>query len=71
MINRSILKNIDQSYSINIEFSFIRNNRKEGTSLSEERIKPWPENPYYWEYDGKPTLLLGARMRTTCSIILT
>ncbi|MCD6510495.1 MAG: hypothetical protein J7L11_08940 [Thermoprotei archaeon] len=27
--------------------------------MSEERIKPWPENPYYWEYDGKPMLLLG------------
>ncbi|HUU26591.1 MAG TPA: hypothetical protein VM123_02160 [archaeon] len=22
-------------------------------------IRPWPENPYYWEFRGKPTLLLG------------
>ena len=23
------------------------------------RIRPWPENPFYWEYRGKPVLLLG------------
>lgn len=23
-------------------------------------IKPWPENPRYWQYKGKPVLLLGA-----------
>ncbi|MEA1997548.1 MAG: hypothetical protein U9N45_07900 [Gemmatimonadota bacterium] len=22
-------------------------------------IHPWPENPYYWEFQGKPVLLLG------------
>ncbi|MDD2597823.1 MAG: hypothetical protein PHO37_01170 [Kiritimatiellae bacterium] len=22
-------------------------------------IKPWPENPWYWSYEGKPVLLLG------------
>ncbi len=22
-------------------------------------IRPWPENPYYWEYNGKPILLIG------------
>ncbi|MCP5115539.1 MAG: hypothetical protein GY953_32330, partial [bacterium] len=25
-----------------------------------ERIQPWPENPSYWQYKGKPVLLLGA-----------
>lgn len=23
------------------------------------RIQPWSENPYYWQYDGQPVLLLG------------
>ncbi|HLA39347.1 MAG TPA: hypothetical protein VJ417_05080, partial [Candidatus Glassbacteria bacterium] len=22
-------------------------------------IRPWPENPRYWEFRGKPVLLLG------------
>ena len=24
-----------------------------------ERIQPWPENPSYWQYKGKPVLLVG------------
>ena len=24
------------------------------------RIKPWKENPYYWQYKNKPVMLLGA-----------
>ena len=27
---------------------------------SSSRIRPWPRNPRYWEYEGQPTLLLGA-----------
>lgn len=23
------------------------------------RIQPWQENPYYWQYDGEPVLLIG------------
>jgi len=23
------------------------------------RIRPWPRNPYYWQYKGRPVLLLG------------
>ncbi len=23
------------------------------------RIQPWPENPFYWQYQGRPLLLLG------------
>ena len=23
-------------------------------------IRPWTENPYYWQYKGEPVLLLGA-----------
>ena len=23
------------------------------------RIRPWPENPHYWQYQGKPLLLIG------------
>ncbi len=26
---------------------------------SGERIQPWSENPWYWQYRGKPVLLLG------------
>ncbi|HPE74668.1 MAG TPA: hypothetical protein PLC80_01190 [Draconibacterium sp.] len=26
---------------------------------NEERIQPWSENPQYWQYKGKPVLLLG------------
>ena len=25
----------------------------------EGRIQPWPENPFFWEYQGEPVLLLG------------
>ncbi len=24
-----------------------------------DRIQPWPKNPYYWQFKGKPVLLLG------------
>jgi len=24
-----------------------------------ERIRPWPENPAYWQYQGQPVMLLG------------
>ncbi len=24
-----------------------------------DSLQPWPENPFYWQYKGKPTLLLG------------
>ena len=24
-----------------------------------DRIRPWPKNPYYWQYKGEPVLLLG------------
>jgi len=23
-------------------------------------LRPWAENPWYWSYNGKPILLLGA-----------
>ena len=26
---------------------------------SDEVIKPYPENPYYWQYEGEPVVLLG------------
>src|SRR5690554_2945827 len=26
----------------------------------ENSIRPFPENPYYWQYKGQPVLLLGA-----------
>ncbi len=26
---------------------------------AEDRIRPYPKNPYYWQYKGKPVLLLG------------
>ncbi len=29
------------------------------TASSETAIKPWPENPWYWCYNGEPVLLLG------------
>lgn len=29
-------------------------------AASPDRIQPWPQNPYYWSYQGKPLLLLGA-----------
>jgi len=28
-------------------------------SAADDRIQPYPENPRYWQYKGKPTLLLG------------
>jgi hypothetical protein len=27
--------------------------------LADDRIQPWPDNPRYWQYKGKPVLLLG------------
>ena len=29
-------------------------------SEDEKRVKPWVENPRYWQYKGNPVLLLGA-----------
>lgn len=26
----------------------------------DNRIQPWPENPWFWQFKGKPVLLLGA-----------
>ncbi len=32
-----------------------------GTKSNEKnRIQPWKENPWYWQYKGKPVMLLGA-----------
>jgi len=28
--------------------------------LSGNRIQPWKENPWFWQYEGEPALLLGA-----------
>jgi hypothetical protein len=27
--------------------------------IADDRIQPWPGNPWYWQYEGKPLLLLG------------
>lgn len=37
-------------------------------SLS-ERIQPWPENPRYWQYKGRPVMLLGGS-KTDCIFLL-
>lgn len=29
------------------------------TERETDRIRPWDVNPFYWQYDGKPILLLG------------
>ncbi|HKJ80250.1 MAG TPA: hypothetical protein VKA10_11975, partial [Prolixibacteraceae bacterium] len=29
-------------------------------SLKDNRIQPWTENPWYWQYKGAPVMLLGA-----------
>jgi len=29
-------------------------------SGAEDNIRPWQENRHYWQYKGKPVLLLGA-----------
>lgn len=29
-------------------------------NAEENRIKPWSENPWYWQYKNKPVMLLGA-----------
>ncbi|MCF7708667.1 MAG: hypothetical protein K9N52_07200 [Verrucomicrobia bacterium] len=28
-------------------------------AADDTRIQPYPENPWYWQYDGKPVILLG------------
>lgn len=30
-----------------------------GQAAESDRIRPWPENPRYWQYEGEPVLLLG------------
>ncbi len=30
-----------------------------GTTDDVNRIQPWPKNPRYWQYQGRPVLLLG------------
>lgn len=27
---------------------------------SKDRIQPWTENPWFWQFKGKPVMLLGA-----------
>lgn len=29
-------------------------------NIEEDRIQPWAENPWYWQYKGEPVMLLGA-----------
>ena len=29
------------------------------SAATEPTLRPWPENPWYWSYHGKPVLLLG------------
>ena len=31
-----------------------------GQNLKDDGIKPYSENPRYWQYQGKPVFLLGA-----------
>jgi len=31
----------------------------QGQMANEDRIQPWSKNPRYWQYQGKPVLLLG------------
>lgn len=31
-----------------------------------DRIRPYEKNPWYWQYQGKPVLLLGEARMTTC-----
>jgi hypothetical protein len=31
-------------------------------TVADNQIKPWTENPRYWQYKGKPVLLLGATL---------
>jgi hypothetical protein len=38
-------------------FSFAQN--QDQGMKNEDRIKPWAENPRYWQYKGQPLLLLG------------
>ncbi|WDQ17769.1 putative collagen-binding domain-containing protein [Rhodopirellula sp. P2] len=30
-----------------------------GTTLADEPLRPWAENPWYWSYHGEPVLMLG------------
>jgi hypothetical protein len=30
-----------------------------GGAVATERIRPWAQNPWFWEYQGRPVLLLG------------
>jgi hypothetical protein len=30
-----------------------------GSLARADRIQPWPENPFFWQYKGKPVLLVG------------
>ena len=48
-----------KNYYVFLVFTFIIliNSCKEETG---NNIKPWSENPRYWQYKGKPALLLGA-----------
>lgn len=30
------------------------------SAAASDSIRPWPENPFYWQYKGEPVMLLGA-----------
>ena len=41
-------------------FSFLATScSQDNTKHTFSGIKPWPENPYYWQYNGEPVILIG------------
>jgi hypothetical protein len=54
------MKNINKLFLMIGATFLLYNCADNKTAETENVIRPWAENPYYWEYKGQPVLLLGA-----------
>lgn len=46
--------------SVAFALVFLLNTFSQPSSRSDNRIQPWSKNPRFWQYNGKPVMLLGA-----------
>lgn len=66
MTNRiTFLSKLVFSERVNVVFAIIlfsllaTSCSQDSSNTTSLEIKPWPENPYYWQYKGEPVILIG------------
>ena len=62
--NQHLKKTLILLFCISISGLFADNNSIASEAAhTDGSIRPWPQNPWYWEYKGEPTMLIGASDR--------